>query len=79
MDKSEILQALEFGRTPQDTTSMTSDTHEQAMACTSCFLSGYVPPEHFPQTPGLWDRPCPRCSELAVWVTEVRERSVETG
>jgi hypothetical protein len=51
---------------------MTPQTHEQAMACLSCGLSGYVPDEHFPQEPGLWDRPCPRCDAMLVWVTEVR-------
>jgi hypothetical protein len=52
---------------------ITAETHEQAMACTKCFLSGFVPDEHFPQEPGLWDRPCTRCGEYAVWVTEIRE------
>lgn len=56
---------------------MTADTHEQAMGCTKCFLAGFTPPEHFPQTPGLWDRPCPKCGEYAVWVTEPREIETE--
>lgn len=51
-------------------------TKEQAMACTSCGLAGVVPDEHFPQVPGLWDRPCPQCGEQAVWVTEVCDRIV---
>ncbi len=53
---------------------MTSETHEQAMACLSCALAGMTPPEHFPQTPGLWDQPCPRCDQMRVWVAEPREK-----
>lgn len=51
---------------------VTAETHEQAMACTNCALAGWTPPEHFPQEPGLWDCPCPRCGVMAVWVTEPR-------
>ena len=76
MDRTEALQVLEIGREPQDTSEMSPATHEQMMACTKCFLAGCVPDEHFPQTPGLWDRPCPKCGENAVWVTAVRTRSV---
>lgn len=53
---------------------MTYATHEQAMACLSCGLAGAVPESHFPLEPGLWERPCPRCSAMSVWVTEVRAR-----
>ena len=48
--------------------------YEQAMGCLSCGLAGFTPEAHFPQEPGLWDRPCPKCGEEAVWVTEVTER-----
>lgn len=48
------------------------DTHEQAMACLSCFLAGWTPPEHFPQEAGLWSQPCPSCGKRTVWVTEPR-------
>lgn len=74
MDDADALRALEFGRAPQDTTGMTPETHWQAMMCTKCALAGEVPPDHFPQTPGLWGQPCPRCNEDAVWVTEIRAR-----
>lgn len=53
---------------------ITSETHEQAMMCTACMLSGFTPPEHFPQNDGLWDNPCPRCGKHAVWVTQPREK-----
>lgn len=49
-------------------------THEQAMACLTCGLAGETPENHFPQDDGLWDRPCPQCGAMTVWVTEVRER-----
>ena len=49
-------------------------THEQAMACLTCGLAGETPEAHFPQETGLWDRPCPNCGEMTVWVTEPRER-----
>jgi hypothetical protein len=49
-------------------------THEQAMGCLSCGRSGWTPESHFPQEPGLWDRPCPNCGQMTVWVTEPRER-----
>lgn len=49
-------------------------THEQAMACMGCALAGFTPEAFFPQEPGLWERPCPRCGEFTVWVTEVRSR-----
>ncbi len=51
-----------------------AETHEQAMACLTCGLAGATPPDHFPQEPGLWDRPSPQCGEQTVWVTEPRER-----
>jgi hypothetical protein len=51
------------------------ETHEQAMLCVSCSLAGMTPTDHFPQAPGLWDRPCPRCGEESVWVTEPRLKS----
>ncbi len=54
---------------------MTALTHEQAMCCFNCALAGFVPPEHFPQVSGLWDRPCPQCGVNAVWVTEPRPLS----
>lgn len=79
MKREAILRALELGRVPQDTSDMTPETHEQAMVCTACALAGFVPSEHFPQTPGLWDQPCPQCNENAVWVTEVRPRETATG
>lgn len=49
-------------------------THGQAMACLNCGLAGETPKDHFPQEPGLWDRPCPKCGHTEVWVTEIRER-----
>ena len=52
-------------------------THEQGMACLACELAGLTPAEHFPQEPGLWDRPCPRCGERQVWVTEPRLKGGE--
>lgn len=52
---------------------MTTDTHEQDMACLECGLAGLTPPDHFPQEPGVWDRPCPRCGGT-VWVGEPRKR-----
>lgn len=55
---------------------MSPDTHEQAMACLSCGLAGFTPESHFPQVDGLWDRPCPGCGEMTVWITEPREREV---
>ena len=48
--------------------------HEQVMACLSCLLAGFVPEPNFPQEPGLWEHPCPRCGASSVWVTEPRER-----
>ena len=51
---------------------LSAETHEQAMACLECALAGFTPADHFPQEPGLWDRPCPRCGAMAVWVTEPR-------
>jgi len=56
---------------------MTTETHEQAMACLSCGLAGWTPDKHFPQSPGLWDRPCPQCGERTVWITETREKEAE--
>ncbi len=56
---------------------MTPETHEQAMCCTTCALAGYTPASHFPQEPGLWDQPCPRCGALTVWVTEPREKETQ--
>lgn len=53
---------------------MSAETHEQAMACTACGLAGWTPDNFFPQEPGLWDSPCPRCGEVAVWVTEPRTK-----
>ncbi len=52
---------------------MTSETHEQAMACMSCGLAGIVPPSHFPLEPGLWENPCPQCEAETVWITDIRE------
>jgi hypothetical protein len=49
---------------------MNADAWRQAMACLACGLAGYTPAEHFPQEPGPWDRPCPRCGAFMVWVTE---------
>lgn len=54
---------------------ITHETHMQAMACTSCMLAGETPPDHFPQVPGLWPNPCPRCGEHAVWVTAPTPRA----
>lgn len=51
---------------------ITAETHEQAMACLTCGLAGTTPADHFPQEPGLWDRPCPQCGEQTVWVTDIR-------
>jgi predicted RNA-binding Zn-ribbon protein involved in translation (DUF1610 family) len=56
---------------------MTAETHEQAMGCLSCGLAGMTPDEHFPQSPGLWDQPCPQCGEHMVWVAEPREKEAE--
>jgi hypothetical protein len=53
---------------------ITPETHEQAMACLACGLAGWTPDEFFPQEPGPWDEPCPRCGANMVWVTEPRER-----
>lgn len=53
---------------------MSSVTHEQAIACLTCGLAGNCPPNYFPQELGLWDRPCPQCGEMTVWVTEPREK-----
>lgn len=58
---------------------MTNETHEQAMACLSCGLAGFTPPESFPQAAGLWDRPCPKCGEQTVWVTEPTPRAMRAG
>lgn len=54
---------------------VSAETHEQAMACLTCGLGGVTPDDHFPQKPGLWDRPCPQCGQQTVWVTEVREKA----
>lgn len=56
---------------------MTSETHEQAMACLGCGLAGTTPPDFFPQEPGLWDQPCPQCGALMVWVTEPMRKEEE--
>jgi predicted RNA-binding Zn-ribbon protein involved in translation (DUF1610 family) len=56
-------------------TLLSSETHEQAMACVTCGLAGMTPDDHFPQEPGLWDSPCPRCGAPTVWVTEPREKA----
>ncbi len=53
---------------------VSAETHEQAMACLTCGLAGVTPPEHFPQEPGLWDTPCPQCGAPTVWVTEISTR-----
>lgn len=53
-------------------TTITSETHEQAMACLSCGLAGLVPPDHFPLVDGLWDRSCPRCDKKTVWITPIK-------
>lgn len=63
-----LIDALSPATVPQG---VTHETHEQCMACVDCGLAGYVPPEHFPQVPGVWDQPCPKCGGT-VWVTEVR-------
>jgi Zn finger protein HypA/HybF involved in hydrogenase expression len=57
---------------------MTFVTHEQAMACMTCALAGFTPESHFPQEPGLWDQPCPKCGAMTVWVTEPRPREPGT-
>lgn len=56
---------------------LTFETHEQAMACLNCGLAGYVPEPHFPMESGLWDEGCPGCGAHMVWVTEVRRREQE--
>lgn len=58
---------------------ITTETHEQAMACLACGLAGSVPESHFPLEPGLWDQPCPQCGMDMVWITEIRVREPETG
>jgi len=76
MNRTETLALLDM-LAPADEIdpSATVATHQQMMACTMCGLAGEVPPEHFPQVPGLWDRPCPRCTNRAVWVTQLRQRT----
>lgn len=54
---------------------VTFATHEQGMGCLNCGLAGFVGEEHFPQEPGVWERPCPDCGMRTVWVTEPRERA----
>lgn len=75
MNKKDALSALDIlapaGRLDPEAT---FKTHWQAMACTSCMLAGGTPEDHFPQEPGLWPHPCPRCGEQAVWVTPLALR-----
>lgn len=72
MDKDNLLNLVDELCPVVNPADATPQTHEQAMACTDCGLAGFVPDEHFPQQPGVWDRPCPKCSGT-VWVTAVRE------
>lgn len=74
MDKNMALAAIDALAPVMADEDATFETHMQAMACTSCFLAGETPPEHFPQRPGLWEHPCPKCGENAVWVTPPRPR-----
>jgi len=75
MNHTEALMLLDMLYPTEIDADATFATHEQVMACTVCMLSGLVPDEHFPQTPGLWERPCPRCTNRAVWVTQTRPRT----
>jgi hypothetical protein len=72
VEKNEALGLLDALSPREIAGDVTRETHEQAMLCTSCGLAGMTPPDHFPQTPGLWDRPCPKCGYDSVWVTEPR-------
>jgi hypothetical protein len=78
MDKVKALGLIDaLAPAPEMDADISPSTHEQAMACTACGLAGMTPDDHFPQRPGLWDRPCPKCGEQAVWVTPPREKNAD--